>query len=305
MQNISIGECIRQRRKELNLTQEELCFGICETSTLSRIENGHHAPCRSKINALLQRLGLPEERYYALASPNELEVEALKKETVGFNSAKDTEKSLEYLQKLEAIVEPDDHLTQQFILRSKILVGSLKHQYTSEQQIELLLQAIRLTQPSFTLDTIPDFLYTVDEVKLINCIANVYSDTKQYSYAIQIHKQLLVYIKSHYSESITSGSILELVLFNYARELGLNKQYQESIHYAQQGRKTCIQYGHCNCLPGFLAIMAECYYFLNQPKESAEYYKEAYYLYKVLEQMDDLQIIIQEASERLNLTFEN
>ena len=303
MQNISIGECIRQRRKELNLTQEELCFGICETSTLSRIENGRHAPCRSKINALLQRLGLPEERYYALASPNELEVEALKKEIVGFNSSKNTEKALEYIQKLEAIVEPDDHLTQQFIMRSKILAGDLKHKYTPEHQIELLLQAIHLTQPDFKLDAIPNYLYTIDEIKLINSIALVYSRLKQYSVAINIHKQLQTYIEAHYSESITSGSILELVLFNYARELGLNKQYQESIQYAQQGRKTCIQYGHCNCLPGFLAIMAECYYFLNQPKKSAEYYKEAYYLYKALEQTQDLQIIKAEALERLGLKF--
>ncbi len=305
MQNVSIGECIRQRRKELNLTQEDLCFGICETSTLSRIENGRHVPCRSKINALLQRLGLPEERYYALTSPNELEMEALKKEIVGFNSSKDTEKALEYIQKLEAIVEPDDHLTQQFILRSKILAGDLKHQYTPEHQIDLLVQALRLTQPTFTLNTIADFLYTVDEIKLINSIANVYSNIKQYSRAIQIHKQLLRYIETHYSESVTGGSILELVLFNYARELGLNKQYQKSIQYAQQGRKACIHYGHCNCLPGFLAIMAECYYFLNQKEESVEYYKEAYYLCKALDQKDDLQIVIREASERLGLIFDN
>lgn len=112
MQNISIGECIRRRRKELKLTQEEVCFGICEVSTLSRIENGRHVPSRSKINALLQRLGLPEERYYALTSPNELEIEALKKEIVGFNTSKNSEMSLKYLQKLISIVEPDDHLTQ-------------------------------------------------------------------------------------------------------------------------------------------------------------------------------------------------
>ena len=305
MQNISIGECIRQRRKELNLTQEELCFGICETSTLSRIENGRHAPCRSKINALLQRLGLPEERYYALASPNELEVEALKKEIVGFNSAKDTEKSLEYLQKLEAIVEPDDHLTQQFILRSKILVGDLKHQYTSDQQIELLLRAIRLTQPNFTLDKIPNFLYTVDEIKLINCIANVYSDTKQYSRAIEIHEQLLAYIEVHYAQVITSGGVFQLVLYNCARELGLDKQYQKSIVLAKKGKKACIQYGQYHCLAGYLSVMAEDYYFLNQREKSVEYYKEAYYLCKVLERWDDFQIIIKEASERLNLTFDS
>lgn len=303
MQNISIGECIRRRRKELKLTQEEVCLGICEVSTLSRIENGRHVPSRSKINALLQRLGLPEERYYALTSPNELEIEALKKEIVGFNTSKNSEMSLKYLQKLISIVEPDDHLTQQFIIRSKLLIGNLQHQYAPDEQISLLLRAIRLTQPDFSLSTISDRLYTVDEIKLINSIALVYSDLKQYSDAIRIHEQLLSYIEAHYSEAITSGSILQLVLFNYSRELGLNKQYQKSIEYAKKGQKSCIQYGQCNCLSGYLAIMAECYYYLGQIKESKECYTEAYYLCKALEQYRDFQIIQKEAFERIGLRF--
>lgn len=40
MQNFLLGEYIRQRRLELGLTQEEVCDGICEPITLSRIENG-------------------------------------------------------------------------------------------------------------------------------------------------------------------------------------------------------------------------------------------------------------------------
>ena len=86
MQNISIGECIRQRRKELNLTQEQVCDGICDPVSLSRIENGKQTPRRSVINALLQRLGLPDDRYYALVSENELEIEALKKEILACNA---------------------------------------------------------------------------------------------------------------------------------------------------------------------------------------------------------------------------
>ena len=50
----------------LGLTQEELCEGLCEPATLSRIENGRQAPSRSRANALLQRLGLPNDRYYVI-----------------------------------------------------------------------------------------------------------------------------------------------------------------------------------------------------------------------------------------------
>lgn len=35
MQNYRLGDYIRQRRQELNLTQEQVCAGICEPVTLS------------------------------------------------------------------------------------------------------------------------------------------------------------------------------------------------------------------------------------------------------------------------------
>lgn len=72
MKEVYIGSIIRKRRQELGLTQEQLCRGICETVTLSRIENGKQTPSRSKLNALLQRLGMPGERYYALLSEQEM-----------------------------------------------------------------------------------------------------------------------------------------------------------------------------------------------------------------------------------------
>ena len=38
MKNVFLGEYIKQRRLDLGLTQEQLCDGICEPMTLSRLE---------------------------------------------------------------------------------------------------------------------------------------------------------------------------------------------------------------------------------------------------------------------------
>lgn len=75
MQNFLLGEYIRQRRLDLGLTQEAVCDGICEPITLSRIENGKQTPSRTRINAILQRLDLTDDRYYALLSKDELEID--------------------------------------------------------------------------------------------------------------------------------------------------------------------------------------------------------------------------------------
>lgn len=64
MQELLVGEIIKQRRIEQGLTQEELCEGICDPVTISRIENVKQPPSRSTADALLQRLGISDSRYY-------------------------------------------------------------------------------------------------------------------------------------------------------------------------------------------------------------------------------------------------
>ena len=139
MQNYRLGDYIRQRRQELNLTQEQVCAGICEPVTLSRFENGRQTPSRTRINAILQRLGLPDDRYYALVTPEELEIEALKKEIVACNALKHVNEGFDKISQLEKIVKPDDQITQQFIHlfsdQRFFLVGWIKGiQVTSESK---------------------------------------------------------------------------------------------------------------------------------------------------------------------------
>lgn len=144
MKELFIGEVIKRKRKELGLTQEELCEGICEPSTISRIESGKQVPAKNKLDALLQRLDLPGDRYYALLSKNELEISNLQSQIISFNVSKNKRDGLQYLEKLEEIVSEDDHLIRQFILRSKTAFGYLDGEdirpYTFEEKEKCCLK---------------------------------------------------------------------------------------------------------------------------------------------------------------------
>lgn len=39
MKEIPVGEAVKRRREELGLTQEQVCLGICDSCTMSRLEN--------------------------------------------------------------------------------------------------------------------------------------------------------------------------------------------------------------------------------------------------------------------------
>lgn len=303
MQNFFLGDYIKQKRLDLGLTQEQLCDGICEPMTLSRLENGKQTPSRNRINALLQRMGLPDDRYFALLSKNELEMEALQKEIVACNVTEQVAEGFEKLAQFEALAAPDDQIAQQFILSSKVLLGRLDGRYMPREQIDMLMQAIRLTVPRFDLENIESFLYTKDEITIINQIGLAYSDDGQNKKAAEIYYQLLRYVRKHFKETITLIGALPLVLYNYARVLDLCGRYEEGAELAQECRKACIQYGHYQELPRCLEIEAECRHFMGDEETSKELYYQSYYLCKVVEYQVGLEIVKKEAKEYLNLTL--
>lgn len=314
MREIFLGEYIKQKRLELGLTQEQLCEGLCEPMTISRLENGRQTPSRNLINALLQRLGLPDDRYFALLSKNEMEIEKLQKEItscnvqcdqlVGPEKAQIIEQGRERILALERIAEKDDRITQQFILRTKVLLGKAEGSYSLEEQLEMLMEAIRLTVPRFDLEEINRSLYSFNEVKIIVQIANVYSGHGQHKKAIDIFSQLLKYVQKHYPNILQSGGLLPMVSYSYARELDLGRRYEDAIEIAELGWQSCVKSGHYQSLPGLIHIMGECYHLLGDDEKSENLYRQAYYLYQAIDNMRDLAILKTEVQQYLGLNFD-
>lgn len=301
MKSFFIGEMIRQRRMELGLKQNELCQGICEPTTMCRIESGKQTPSLNQLKVLLQRLGLPDERYYAIVSKNEMLISDLQTEIVSSNVFRDPQRGLPKIEELEKIADPDDRPIRQFILRSKVLLGKIENgqivPYTNDEKLDMLFEAIRLTSPNFDIDAICDGLYSVDEVKVINQIALIYSQLEQREKVIDIYRQLLAYIENHFQNTIQFGSLFSLVAFNYARELDLVGRYTEAIKVSEINWKACVQYEAYYYLPSTIAIIAECYHFLNQDEKSKAYYRQAFYLFKAIDNKRGLKIITDDAKK--------
>lgn len=314
MQELFIGEAIKKRRVELGLTQEQLCEGICEPITVSRLENGRQTPSRNRINALLERLDLPSDRYSALLSSQELEVEALQREITSYNvrfrkASSDEKLTIRELvlkahKELEQIIEDDDTLSRQFILRSRVLIGTKDGDYSFKEKIDMLTEAIRMTVPRFDLDDIGRGLYTTDEIKIINQLATVYSLAGQSMDAISIWSQLYKYVRKHFHNISLTRSHLNMIAYNYARELNIIKQFKKAIEIAEEGRQVCLDYGHYLSLPGLLALQAECYYLLGEDAKSCDLYHQAYYLMKAIGDIDNAQKLRVNAEKQLGLEFE-
>ena len=315
MQEMFLGEAIKKRRLELGLTQEQLCEGICEPITVSRLENGKQTPSRNRINALLERLDMPADRFYALLSKHELDIDALQRQITAYNiqfekaspenKPQVREQVLKALQELESIIDADDNLSRQLILHSRVLLGTEEGAYSFAEKKRMLSEAIRLTAPHFDIDDIGRGLYTTDEIKIINHLALAYAKAGEHLEAISIFTQLYKYIQKHFHNIPLTRAKLTMVAYNYAQELTRVGQFRKAIEIAEEGQKACLDYGHYHVLPHLLAIQADCYHLLDDDTRSREFYLQAYYLMKITKDEANLEILKRKAKKEVNLEFEN
>lgn len=236
-----------------------------------------------------------------------MQIADLQTEIVSANVFKDPQRGLPKIAELEELADPDDHLLHQFILRSKVLLGKKENgqiiPYTDEEKMDMLFKAIRLTVPNFDIDAIADGLYSIDEAKVINQIALVYSNHGENQKAIHIYDQLLQYIKKHFQNILQSGGLLPLVAFNYARELDLIGRYTDAIEIAETGWKACTQYGQYRMLAPTIALIAECNHFLGDDSKNKEYYRQSYYIYKAVDDERGARVITAEAKKYFGEDF--
>ena len=311
MQEVLIGEYMKNHREAHGMTQSELCAGICDPSTLSRLERGRQTPGRDTIYALLHRLGLPEDRVFVLVTEHDVEIRKLKQEIkahmIEFEKADQGDRSrlreqiLPELKRLEDITAEDDMINRQCILSAQVTLGTPDGPYPPAQRRRLLEKAIRMTVPGFSLDKVESFRYRLTEMTLINKLARTLSMEGKREEATDLYRRLLQNIEKNSCEMEDYGPIFCLVAYNYAINLTLAGEYNEALSLAERGQQTSIHYSDYLFLPGFLATQAECWFFLGNREKSVELYIRAGYLLDVIGNKYHLDILRKEMREHLKI----
>lgn len=305
MKAYNIGDCIRQLREEQNVNQEDLCHGLCNKSTLSRIERGCHVPSIGTVALLLQRLGVNEDSLSFLLGTTEMEISNLHKEIEALNAQKKYDEALQKIGQMEQLTDPKDRVMQQFLLRSKALAGYLQGgqrvDYDNLTKREMLLRAIELTHPHFSLDNIGKCLLGIDEIKTINQIAITYSDAGDRRYAIHIYRQLFEYPRSRFYNTEAEVSVVTMLAYNYSTLLGRERRYEECIEYAQMGYEACIKYNKARMLGGLLLNWGYALQKLGQEEESKSKIKDSYHAYRLMQRFPEAENVKKYAKETFGL----
>ena len=158
-----IGKTIQKQRIAQNISQGELCNGLCSVGTLSKIEKGDFTPKRNLADALIERLGLSSEQFNSPVGKEEFERYIIECDIKRHSEISNV--SLEELLEKYKNCGPMDNLEEQLYLKWK---GKI----CKENKIDYLLQAICKTIPDFSKDNITEYkLLSCNEIDIIIGIA--------------------------------------------------------------------------------------------------------------------------------------
>lgn len=254
----------------------------------------------------MQRLGISENRCQILIGPQEFAIVELQREIVADNVKHDFSAALQKIERLEALFQPEQQpILQQFVLRVRALAGYEKDgqhfDYDCPTQRRMLKQALELTCAGINLENMSGFLLGEDETKIINQIAITYSEEGKHRQAIEIYRQLIRYVESHFPDCEVRQVMLPLTAYNYSRLLGLERRYEEAIEVAELGRQCCVKYNKCRMLGGLLLNIACCLHEMGEDEKSKELLIQSYYVGLAMENFQDCEVIKRYAKETIGL----
>lgn len=299
---MDIGTLIKTRRKELNMTQEDLCEGICEPVTISRIENGKQIPSTEHLKAILERLNLPTQQIICLVPSMTSSIQAQFKEVLDevdsyFQlSNKKAEISYEQLKTKITNLECYDSQSKQlkFLLQSALTISNneLDNIELSKKTVDM----IHLTYPDFTEKNIKYHFLNYNEFLLIFLLALLYYSTNKHEIAEVVIQQLGYHLDNHFSFENNSDFIMKHILIFLFFIIQAN-EFNFAIRIGKFAKNQCIKYQQFKYLGYLYEQLSQC---TTNIDERNDYINKAYYMYVSTENENGIQRI-NELKKKLNL----
>ncbi len=160
----SIGKIICYYRKKYHLSQNMICEGICNTATLSRMEEGKREYDFLLSYLLLSRIGKNESRFEFILEEREYQLHGLRKEIQQSIKERKIGQTEYFLAQYKNNMPQNQKVHQQFIQFQDAMVKKLKKE-SEENIINELKKALLLTRPDYNERNYK--LYSSMEAKII------------------------------------------------------------------------------------------------------------------------------------------
>ncbi len=300
MELYKVGRKIKEERIRKKISQEELCYGICSVSTLSRIENDTQKPTLKIEEALLEKLGCSTENLVFYAGEEEIVKHNLETElTVLIMHRKPLDNKLEEYKKL-IDDNSSSHMEKQFALKTEAIWALYSGNWELSQVQAQLEEALLLTMPDYEeRELVTVKILTLAEISILNNIAIVLHKQRNIKKAVKIMNFLVEYLEKSDLSVDTMGKQYPMLLYNLIKMEAEYAGGEEMLELCERGISFCKKYARLAYLAEFFYYKAVACQELNRTDEMRESYEHAISLCKITERQQLALQIEQEWKEWL------
>ncbi len=298
METYRIGEIIKEERIRKRISQEELCFGICSVSTLSRIENGTQNPSFKVKEAILERLGHNTDNLVIYAEDSEIKKHRLENEILArMVHWQEIDSLLDEYKQLIANRGTEEQLEVQFYKMAEAIQAFYRQMWEWKRVRKQLTEALRITLPGYEIEQIDDIkLLSGAELQILNNIALTYAKETENDKAIRILEFLVRYLEKGKLNVESPGKYYPVLLCNLVKLYEAENRYREVKICSKKGMDYCISQSRLNSFAEHLFYYGKACHKLGESEEAEVYYKRSISLFESIGRND----AAKEVRSRLN-----
>lgn len=267
--SMSLATRLKNKRKELKLSQKELAEGICEQGQISRMEQGKYSPGSELLFQLSKRLNVSMNYFFEDTEVSSLEnIDKFKELSRKFLDQRDYE-SLQYIYELEKAKRSRLSIKDQLYLDwidTLVQFHYYKHQTEAVAKLEKILSSMKKS----------DFYY----LQLGNTLANFYFDLGQEDNYQELYKMLKENIRSLSVQNLEQLELLIKFRYNYCRYLWLHEQISEAIEEITDTIAICRKYDSSYRLADLYCLLGNISEGFAEKDRIQGFYQLSYQLYK-------------------------
>ena len=261
---------LKNRRKELKMSQRELAEGICKQGQISRLENGEFTPGADFLYALSKKLKVSIDYFFNEQIVEEIdELSEFKKLAQTFITNRNYE-SLKYIYELEGVKVHRLSLVNKFYME---WIKSFIDFYFYGQKEEAVARLGKvLSQLNVT-----DLFY----LQVSNTLFNFYYDIEDLESFNEIREKLECQVNQLKLNTIEELNLSIKFNYNVCRYLWLQNNTEETITKITDTIKQCKTYRTTYLLADLYVLMGNVSKNFSSKVAVKEYFETAYFLYKL------------------------
>ena len=235
----TLGIVLAYYREKNHFSLEQLCTGICSSSTLSRIEMGELETDSLVNEALLGRFGKEVTIFEIMLDEDDYKLWKMRKKIEREINEKHFEVAQNLLAEYQELTSNAYPVHRQYALLQKVKVMIGEKQKAAEIR-EILREAISISKPDFYVEKEKIQLYNPLEIKIILILIHYQDVEGDVSFLEKKLVELVSYVARVYSGKSRSKTIMTIYM-ELMDLMEKSKMYQKILQYADEALSYIVQ----------------------------------------------------------------